>query len=104
MEPEITLGDMYEDIADRLAIARTKALMGERQEALDVFQGVSLDYRRFQEVLKDYPGYHALEHAFLATMDALCAEETRHLHAAQAQAEGVLSPLAKPRRKARQAA
>jgi hypothetical protein len=104
MENEFTLGDIYEDIAERLAIARTKALMGERQEALNAFQQVSLDYHRFRDVLEGYPGFRALEHAFQATMTALCAEEEQSLRSARASETTALFRLTKPRRKARQAA
>ncbi len=71
MEEELTLGDVYDDIQDRLATARTKALMGEREEALGILQGASLDYTRFRDVLRDYPGQHALTYAFDMTMIAL---------------------------------
>src|SRR5260221_11387317 len=80
MDSEFTLGDIFEDIAERLAAARTKALMGERQEALGVFRGASLEFTRFREVLKDYPGYHALEHAFQATLTALHDEQSHEQH------------------------
>src|SRR5690348_15651823 len=83
MEGELTLGDIYDDISERLALARTKALMGERQEALGVFRGASLDYRRFREVLTDFPGFHALEHAFNVTLTALDSEQTHTERAAR---------------------
>ena len=76
MECELTIGDIYDEIAERLALARTKALMGERQEAIGIFQGASLDFTRFRDVLRGCPGYHALEHAFTVTMEALCAEQS----------------------------
>lgn len=75
MERELTLGDIFEDIAERLALARTKALMGERQEALGLFQGASLDFTRFRDVLADYPGFYALEHAFDSTLTSLSGEQ-----------------------------
>lgn len=71
MEGEFTLGDIYEEIAERLAEARTRALMGERQNALSLFRGAKLEYQRFRDVLAEYPGFHALEHAFDVTMTAL---------------------------------
>jgi hypothetical protein len=77
MESELTLGDIYDDISERLAMARTKALMGERQEALGVFRGASLDYTRFRDVLTGYPGFHALDHAFNVTMAALGEEQSQ---------------------------
>ena len=75
MERESTLGDIYEAIADNLAEARTRALMGERQEALGVFQGAALEFTRFQNVLRDYPGFLALNHAFETTLIAMQAEQ-----------------------------
>jgi hypothetical protein len=81
MEGETTLGDIYEDIAERLATARTRALMGERQEALGVFRGASLDYLRFRDVLVSYPGFQALDHAFNVTLTVLSAEQSPASHA-----------------------
>ena len=75
MQTESTLSDIYEAIADQLALARTKALMGEPCEALGIFQAASLEYTRFRDVLSAYPGYHALEHAFTVTMTALREEQ-----------------------------
>jgi hypothetical protein len=100
-ETEMSLGDVYDGIADRLAEARTRALMGERQEALGLMQAASLEYTRFREVLKDYPGHHALEYAFTVTIGQLCSEQE------QAEAANALpQPKAKsrPRRKVERAA
>ena len=99
MDYEITLGELYDEIADKLAQARTRALMGEREEALGIFRGASLEFTRFQDVLRDYPGFHALDYAFQATMTALCAEQS-------AQIETAVPPLVeqKVRRKTRKAA
>ena len=76
MDYEITLGELYDEIADKLAQARTRALMGEREEALGIFRGASLEFTRFRDVLHDYPGFHALDYAFQATLTALCDEQT----------------------------
>ncbi|HLK57316.1 MAG TPA: hypothetical protein VKU00_12160 [Chthonomonadaceae bacterium] len=100
MEAELTLGDIYEEISERLALARTKALMGERQEALGLFQGASLDYTRFRDVLAGYPGAHALEHAFDVTMAALDAERA-HRAGTDIEAAPIVS---RTRRRARKAA
>src|SRR5437868_14824408 len=102
MEGEPTLGDIYEEIAERMAQARTKALMGEREEALGLFHGASLDFTRFREVLKDYPGYHALEHAFLVTLGALGNEQEPEAIPGECASQG--QPLIKSRRKTRKAA
>ena len=105
MESELTLGDIYEDIAERLAMARTKALMGERQEALGVFRGASLDYRRFHEVLQGFPGYHALEHAFQVTLTTLASERSEILPVpVKLEAKSPLSRTSRVRRKTSQAA
>src|SRR5260221_11295707 len=72
---EFTLGDLFEDLAERIATARTKALMGERQEALGLFQGAFLEYTRYREVLTSYPGHLSLEHDFEETRCALCQEK-----------------------------
>ena len=104
MEQELTLGDMYEEIAERLALARTKALMGEREEAMGIFQGASLEYRRFQDVLSGYPGHLALEHAFQATMAALCEERTQEHSEPQPNNERKPTQTSRSRKRVRQAA
>lgn len=101
MEEEFTLGDIYEDIAERLAAARTKALLGEREEALGVFRGAALDYRRFREVLAGYPGCHALEHAFNATLTSL---EDEHALAQSDTESARPARASRPRKKVRQVA
>ena len=95
---EMTLGDIFDEIAERLAAARTKALMGEREEALGLFQGASLEYTRFQDVLQGYPGHLALKHAFEITLGALCDERGNAVERLQP------ARALKPRRKARRAA
>ena len=81
MQTETTLSDIYEEIADQLALARTKALLGERYEALGIFQAASLEYTRFRDVLSAYPGFYSLEHAFSVTMAALRDEQERDTNA-----------------------
>ena len=44
MGTELTLGDVYDDLSERIALARTKALMGERVDALGILQGANLEY------------------------------------------------------------
>jgi hypothetical protein len=82
MEEEPMVGDVFEEIAEHLALARTKALMGEREEALGLLQGACLEMTRFREQLTGYPGFLALDHSLHTTLDALCAErselENRH--------------------------
>lgn len=71
------MGDIFEDIAERVATARTRALMGERREALAILQRARMDYMRFQEVLHDYPGSLALARSLEAARAALDAERSR---------------------------
>lgn len=77
MQTELTLSELYEGIADQLATARTKALMGERREALGILRAATLEYTRFRDVLSAYPGFHAMEHAFSSTLQALCEDDER---------------------------
>lgn len=100
MQTETTLSDIYEEIADKLALARTKALMGEPYEALGIFQAASLEYTRFRDVLSAYPGFYALEHAFSVTMTALQDEQQR----AEAINQPAAAPKAAPRKRTRRAA
>lgn len=71
------MGDIFEDIADRIASARTRALMGERQEALALLQCARIDFLRFREVLRAYPGCLALEHSIESATRTLCEERCR---------------------------
>ena len=100
MQTESTLSDIYEEIADQLALARTKALMGEPCEALGIFQAASLEYTRFRDVLSAYPGFYALEHAFTVTLTALRDEH----HRLGLAAESANVPAAAPRKRSRRAA
>ncbi len=100
MQTETTLSDIYEEIADQLALARTKALMGESCEALGIFQAASLEYTRFRDVLSAYPGFYALEHAFRVTMTALQAEEQRAFDREKPAEETKTAPRKRSRRAA----
>lgn len=75
MIEEVMLGDVYEEIAERLAQSRTKALMGEREEALGLLQSAILELKRFRDLLSGYPGFLALEHSMHMTLGALCAQQ-----------------------------
>ncbi len=103
MEIEQTIGDIYEEIAEQLAQARTKALMGERQEAQGLFQKASLDYQRFRDALATYPGAHALEHSLGATLQVLCGEQMR-AEISEGDAAADAREAARPRRRSRKAA
>jgi hypothetical protein len=79
MQSDQTLSDIYEGIADQLAAAREQQIMGNHAEALALMNSASLEYARFSDALRDYPGFSALDHAFTVTMEALC---DRHQNAA----------------------
>lgn len=59
----MTLYDVYEEIAETLALAQTRALMGEREVALALFREAGAQFLEFREVLAALPGFHALAHA-----------------------------------------
>ncbi len=75
METELTLSNIFEALAEGLASARTRALMGERTEALATLRAAFTEYTRYRKVLEAYPGVLALEHAFESTLAALTREE-----------------------------
>lgn len=108
MEGELTLGEIYDDIADKLAEARTRALMGERQQALGILQGAALEMRRFQDALRGVPGYLALDHAFEVTRQTLGAEQDAAALRAAAtkntQEKQTETGAEKPRRRLKKAA
>ena len=78
MDSETTMNEtrdeILEDLQERLAEARTRALMGEREVALGVLRGAVLEMTRFRDLLQGESGYHALEHALDVTLDAMNAE------------------------------
>ncbi len=98
MEGEQTLGEIYDELQDKLSLARTHALMGERETALGLLRGASLEFARFRNVLTAFPGYYALEHAFTTTRCSLENEADRILD--------IEFPLvaAKPKRRTKKAA
>lgn len=106
MEGELTLGAIYDSIADKLAEARTRAMMGERQQALGILHGAALEMTRFRDALRDVPGYLALDYAFDRTMTALCAEQEVAAFALSSDSETEIVEIAaeKPRRRLKKAA
>ena len=109
MEGEQTLGEIYDGIADKLAEARTRALMGERQQALGALQGAALEMLRFRDALRGVPGYLALDYAFEVTRQALCAEQEAEVLRMSAAAKNTREKEAaasaeKPRRRLKKAA
>jgi len=71
------MGDIFEDLAERVATARTRALMGERKEALAILQRAKMDYQRFREVLETYPGGLALHQSLESAQETLRAERVK---------------------------
>lgn len=70
MKPhEYTLGDIYEEIAEGITIARgciTEGLMTEAKEHLRL---ANADFMLYEHALKTYPGYQALRHSLRAAVD-----------------------------------
>jgi hypothetical protein len=97
MEGETTVGEIYDEVQDRLALARTRALMGEREEALGLLRRATLEFTRFRDILAAFPGFHALEHALTTTRRSLEQE------AALADSQET-ALLVKPKRKSKKAA
>lgn len=77
MEGEQTLGDVFDNLFERLADVRTRAIMGERAAALEIMIPAHRDFQEFREILSGLPGYYALEYDYNATLAALCGEESR---------------------------
>ncbi len=98
MEGEQTLGEIYDELQDKLSLARTHALMGERETALGLLRGASLEFTRFRDVLTAFPGFYALEHAFSTTRCSLEAEADKAFEIEQP------FMIAKPKRRTKKAA
>lgn len=77
MSSDQSVGDVFDDIAEGLAGARTSALMGERETALGLLQRTVLKYARFRDILKSYPGFMALERDLEMSKAALCQDQSR---------------------------
>ena len=89
MNTEFTLGEVYERIADQLALARAKDMMGQHEEALHLMQSATLDYKKYEAVLAGYCGINALLHAFTLTLTAINARtRTRRLATRKALSVG----------------
>ncbi|MCS6775838.1 MAG: hypothetical protein RMJ43_02760 [Chloroherpetonaceae bacterium] len=73
----MTLYDVYEEIAETLALAQTRALMGEQEVALALFREAGAQFLEFREVLAAMPGFHALAHALENTQVALDITERK---------------------------
>lgn len=72
-EMELTAGTVYDTIHEMLALARTKALMGELDNAQKLLQEAQDQYDTYKPALHNYP-LHALEHAFDVIWQTLMIE------------------------------
>lgn len=77
MNSEPTLSDIYDSIAEQIASAQTRALMGEREEALGLMHGAHLDYMRFETVLADLSDRPALPNSYRTAIAALHDQRDR---------------------------
>lgn len=107
---ELTAGDVYDALQELVACARTRALMGERCEALRLFAKAQQDYALYRDVLLGLP-LHALDHALTETMQVLRVEhplesvsETAFEVPAEIPTPIPAPPKPKGRRKTKQAA
>lgn len=58
-----TIGSVFEEIAELVAQSRTRALMGERVEALRLLLAADEEYRSMKDLLDEFPGSLALVHS-----------------------------------------
>ena len=72
-EMDCTAGDLYDALHEKIALARTRALMGEWCQAQSLFEEAREEYTMYRAVLQGLP-LHALDHAFTETMQILSAE------------------------------
>ena len=74
-DTQFSVGSIYESISDALATARTKARIGDMEEANSILHSAQMDFNRFRNVLEVYPGFNALEYALSITHDTLIRTE-----------------------------
>lgn len=67
----MTPGAIFEDLADRLATARTRFLLGEHAEARALLESVWIDYLRHRDALRGMAGHAALVHSFETAQRAM---------------------------------
>ena len=70
-QTEVSLGEIYDCIADTLSQSRILCLQGKRCEAIKVYEAASQEFNRFQPELRGFSGYVALQEAFIKTCNGL---------------------------------
>ena len=100
MEQEFTTFEIYESLQERLATARSMALMGDQQNALCVFREARETFIEFKETLACVPGFLALLKSTEETLAWLQEEQNAPLHFAEKREE----PSKPAKRRVRKAA
>jgi len=62
---------LFDSLTDRLATARTLALMGDHDEARSLLASARADFEEWREVLAGYAGVEAMEHSLRVTEEAM---------------------------------
>ena len=71
---ELTAGDVFDSLYERVAQAKTRALMGETEQAYKLFQDVAREYAQYADIFAGLPGHLSLQHDMEATRQMLCPD------------------------------
>ena len=74
---ELTAGDLFDALYERVAEVKTRALMGEIEQAYTLFQSVAREYAQYADVFAGLPGQLSLEHDLEATRQMLCPNSSQ---------------------------
>ena len=68
---EMTAGDLFDALYEQIALAKTRALMGETEQAHTLFEDAAREYAQYADIFSSLPGHLSLEHDLEATRQML---------------------------------
>ena len=74
---ELTAGDLFDALYEQIALAKTRALMGETEQAHVLFADAAREYAQYADIFASLPGHLSLEHDLEATRQMLCQNSVR---------------------------
>lgn len=71
---ELTAGDVFDALYEQIALAKTRALMGETEQARMLLEDAAREYAQYADIFASLPGHLSLEHDLEATRQMLCRD------------------------------
>ncbi len=69
---ELTAGDLFDALYEQIAMAKTRALMGETEQAHTLFEDAAREYAQYADIFSSLPGHLSLQHDLETTRQMLC--------------------------------